>query len=105
MKLMTAVEIPSLEHPIGLHHRVAFIGSCFAPDLLHPSEQAVDYIWERFSNRWLDAEARRYLVDYEPIRKLFQHRPDDPDSPATRRFREQAQERLRELMTKYHLEL
>ena len=76
----------------------------YAPDLLHPSEQAVDYIWERFSDRWFDAETRRYLVDYEPIRKALQHRPDDPDSPAARRFREQTQERLRELMTKYNLE-
>ena len=77
----------------------------YAPDMLHPSPQAVDYIWERFVDRWLDAEAHRYLVDFEPIRKALMHRPEDIDSPATVRFREQTQERLKELMTKYNIEL
>ena len=77
----------------------------YAPDMLHPSPQAVDYIWERFADRWLDAETHRYLVDYEPIRKAFMHRPEDPDSAATIRFREQTQEQLNALMAKYHIEL
>ena len=77
----------------------------YAPDMLHPSEQAIDYIWERFVDRWLDSEAHRYLVDFEPIRKALQHRPDVPDSPASRRFREQTQQQLRDLMAKYNLEL
>lgn len=76
----------------------------FDADMLHPSPQAVDYIWERFADRWLDAETHRFLVDYEPIRKAMQHRPDDPDSPATIRFRERTQEQLNALMEKYHLE-
>lgn len=77
----------------------------YGPDLLHPSEQAVDYIWERFSDRWFDDETHRYLMDYEPIRKALQHRPDEPDSPAARCFREQTLERQNALMAKYHLEL
>lgn len=77
----------------------------YAEDMLHPSPQAVDYIWERFSDRWLDAEAHRYLVDYEPIRRALQHRPDDPESPASIRFREQTQERLHQLLEKYNIEL
>lgn len=75
----------------------------YGPDLLHPSQQAVDYIWERFAERFLDEEARRYLYDYEPIRKALEHRPEDPDSPAAIRFREQAQERMHELMKKYQM--
>ena len=74
-------------------------------DMLHPSQQAIDYIWERFSERLLDEETRRYLYDYEPIRKALAHRPDDPESPATMRLNEQMQENLRALMTKYHIEL
>ena len=75
----------------------------YGPDMLHPSEQAVDYIWERFSDRWFDDETHRYLMDYEPIRKALQHRPDDPDSPAAQRFREQTRIRLNELTKKYNL--
>ncbi|MBR0273826.1 MAG: GSCFA domain-containing protein [Bacteroidaceae bacterium] len=76
----------------------------YGPDMLHPSEQAVDYIWERFSGRWFDDETHRYLMDYEPIRKALQHRPDEPDSSAARRFREQTLDRQNALMAKYHLE-
>lgn len=75
----------------------------YGPDMLHPSEQAVDYIWERFSDRWFDDETHRYLMDYEPIRKALQHRPDDSDSPAAQRFREQTRIRLNELTKKYNL--
>ena len=77
----------------------------YTPDMLHPSPQAIDYIWERFVDRWLDAEAHRYLVDYEPIRKALQHRPEDPDSAANIRFREQTQEHFNALLTKYNIEL
>jgi len=77
----------------------------YGPDLLHPSEQAVDYIWERFSERWFDDETHRYLMDYEPIRKALQHRPEDPDSPAAISFREQTHQQLNDLMAKYHMEL
>ncbi|MBQ7494752.1 MAG: GSCFA domain-containing protein [Bacteroidaceae bacterium] len=77
----------------------------YAEDMLHPSPQAVDYIWERFADRWFDAETHRYLVDYEPIRRALHHRPTDPDSPATIRFREQTQQQLTALMAKYNLEL
>ena len=76
----------------------------YAEDMLHPSAQAIDYIWERFADRWLDAETHRYLVDYEPIRRALQHRPEDPDSPATIRFQEQTHQRLNALMAKYNLE-
>ena len=77
----------------------------YGPEMLHPSQQAIDYIWERFAEHYLDAETRRYLYDYEPIRKALAHRPDDPQSPAYLRFREQTQQQLSELMNKYHLEL
>ena len=77
----------------------------YAEDMLHPSQQAIEYIWERFSDRFLDTEARRFLADYEPIRKILLHRPDDPESPATIRLQEQTHQRLSELLTKYNLEL
>lgn len=77
----------------------------YAPEMLHPSQQAIDYIWERFAERYLDETTRRYLYDYEPIRKALAHRPEDPQSPAYLRFREQTQRQLGELMAKYNLEL
>ena len=76
----------------------------YGTDMLHPSPVAVDYIWERFVAQWLDDEARRYLLDYEPIRKALAHRPFEPDSKEAIHFREQTQERLNALMAKYNIE-
>ena len=77
----------------------------YGPDMLHPSPQAIDYIWERFSEHSLDSETQRYLYDFAPIRKALLHRPEDPTSAAAQRFNEQTQQQLRALLTKYNIEL
>ncbi len=77
----------------------------YAADMLHPSDQAIDYIWERFAQHCLDTEAHRYLVDYEPIRRAMAHRPSDPDSAEAQLFRQQTQEHLMALLAKYNIEL
>lgn len=76
----------------------------YGPDMLHPSQQAIDYIWERFLEHGLDHEAHRFVYDFEPIRKALQHRPDDPNSPAAQRFQEQTQQQLHDLLSKYNFE-
>ena len=77
----------------------------YAEDMLHPSPQAIEYIWERFSERYFDAETHRYLSDFEPIRKALRHRPIDPESPAAIHQQEQTHQRMNELMVKYNIEL
>lgn len=76
----------------------------YAPDMLHPSPVAVDYIWERFVSQWLDDEARRYLLDFEPIRRALAHRPLDPDSEEALRFHDNTQQRLKDIMSKYGIQ-
>lgn len=77
----------------------------YGPDMLHPSEQAIDYIWERFSQRWFDDEVHRYLVDYEPIRKALQHRHANPESETAKQLHDQTLAKLQALMSKYGLGL
>ena len=77
----------------------------YAEDMLHPSSQAIEYIWERFADRFFDAETHRYLTDYEPIRKALLHRFTDPESPASIRQQEQTHQRMSQLMAKYNIEL
>ena len=47
----------------------------------------------------------REIREPASIRKALAHRPEDPQSPAYLRFREQTQRQLGELMAKYNLEL
>ena len=58
----------------------------YAPDMLHPSQQAVDYIWERFVATVFSDSAREYLREWKPIKEAFAHRPFNPDSDAYRSF-------------------
>ena len=52
----------------------------YKADMLHPSSQAVDYIWERLVETCFSAEAKRFLEAWKPIREALGHRPFDPES-------------------------
>jgi hypothetical protein len=47
----------------------------YAPDMAHPSETALEYIWTRFSENWLSAEAIELKNRIEKIQKAAGHRP------------------------------
>ena len=55
-------------------------------DMVHPSELAVDYIWERFVQAALTPEAKKLMDICEEIRKAIAHRPFNPDSEAYQKF-------------------
>ena len=73
----------------------------YASDMLHPSDQAVDYIWERLSAWCFSAEALRFIEEWRPIRQALSHRPFHPDSEEYLRFQEQTKARLKALQIKY----
>lgn len=75
----------------------------YAPDMLHPSEQAVDYIWQQFADTFFSAAAKQYLREWEPIRQALAHRPFDEQSAAYQAFRSQTFQRLDDFKKKYGL--
>ena len=52
----------------------------YAPDMLHPSDQAVEYIWQRLSDVYLSDEAKAFLTEWAPLKAVLNHKPFDPDS-------------------------
>ena len=58
----------------------------YAEDMIHPSGQAIDYIWERFVESELTPDAKELLKKCEEIRKAVEHRPFNPESEAYRQF-------------------
>ena len=58
----------------------------YADDMAHPSQTAVDYIWERFGATALAESARRAAERAERIAEAAEHRPFDPRSEAHRNF-------------------
>lgn len=47
----------------------------YGSDLVHPSDTAVDYVWEKFRDRYLSEASRQLLAEGEKITKRLQHRP------------------------------
>ncbi len=47
----------------------------YASDMVHPSGEAVDYIWEKFQDRYLSQAARALLKEGEKVTKRLNHRP------------------------------
>ena len=52
----------------------------YKEDMLHPSDQAVEYIWQRLSEVYLSDEAKAFLQEWAPLKAVLNHKPFEPDS-------------------------
>lgn len=73
----------------------------YGADMLHPSDQAVEYIWQQMTAHLISDEARQFLAEWQPIRQALHHQPFHPDSEEYLRFRKQTEERLAAFRKKY----
>ena len=73
----------------------------YSPDMLHPSQQAVDYIWERLSEAYFSPEAKRFLEEWRPVKEALGHRPFNPDSEEYKAFMRKTHERIAALKERY----
>lgn len=73
----------------------------YASDMVHPSDTAVDYIWERFKETYLDAEGLRMVEEGEKMYRRLKHRPMLPDSIEGKRFARQTETAFDTFTKKY----
>ena len=73
----------------------------YKEDMLHPSDQAVEYIWQRLSEVYLSAEAKVFLKEWEPLKAALNHKPFDPDSDEYKVFMDKTMLKVAELQKKY----
>jgi hypothetical protein len=73
----------------------------YASDMLHPSEQAVDYVWERLVDAWFSPAAKTFLAEWHPLQQVLQHRPFNPDSDEYRQLMDKTMLKVGELRKKY----
>ena len=73
----------------------------YASDMIPPSEQAVEYIWECFSASLFGADTLQFLKEWQPIREAINHRPFNPDSEAYKEFVNNTLVKVRALKQKY----
>ncbi|MDR1763311.1 MAG: GSCFA domain-containing protein [Dysgonamonadaceae bacterium] len=65
----------------------------YADDLLHPSTEAVNYVWEKFSETFFDAETADLAKEFENLNRALNHRPFNPDAEEYRRFMEKNEQK------------
>ena len=73
----------------------------YKPDMLHPSDQAVEYIYERFAETYFSRATKDFLKEWTPLKAALQHRPFDAESEAYQEFCSKIKLRLEALSKKY----
>lgn len=73
----------------------------YADDMLHPSAQAVEYIWECFGQTYFTAATQSLLREVAEVRRGVEHRPFRPDSEEYRRFLSQILLKIAQLQEKF----
>ena len=73
----------------------------YAEDMLHPSQVAIDYIWERFKETTISETAYVTMDTVESIQKSVQHRPFNPNSDSHKKFVVNLQTKITTLVAEY----
>lgn len=73
----------------------------YADDMLHPSTQAVEYIWQRFGDMFFSERTRQFLREWQPVKAALAHRPFNPDSAEYKAFLADARAKEAALIKKY----
>jgi hypothetical protein len=73
----------------------------YAEDMLHPSSQAVEYIWQRLSEVYLSDAAKQFVKEWQPLKAALHHKPFNPESQEYRLFMDKTMLKIAELQKKY----
>lgn len=73
----------------------------YADDMLHPSSQAVAYIWQQLVVHYFSDAAKEFLGEWAPLKAALNHRPFDADSEAYHAFMDKTMLKVAELQKKY----
>lgn len=65
----------------------------FEGDGVHPNEQAVNVVWELFSNWFFTEETKNIVAEAEKIRRMEEHKLLFPESRQAEKFRHQLQQK------------
>ena len=52
----------------------------YSADMLHPSDVAVDYLWQQIARNLFSAETHAYVAAISKVVKALEHKPYNPDS-------------------------
>ncbi len=75
----------------------------YTSDLIHPTEQAIEYIWQHFSSSFFDEKTLNTLKELAQLQKALQHKPFTPNSEKHQQFLKSTLQKLELLNVKLDL--
>ncbi|WP_461402022.1 GSCFA domain-containing protein [Flavitalea sp.] len=73
----------------------------YKEDMVHPSDQAIDFVFEAFSSACFDEQTMELVEEIDKINTAINHRPLHPDTPAHQIFKQNLLIKIKALQTKY----
>ena len=73
----------------------------YADDMMHPSDMAVQYIWQRFSETFFSPATQQACADWLKIEQMKSHKPFNTQSEAYRQLQEKIAHQLETWKEKY----
>ncbi len=73
----------------------------YKEDMLHPSDQAVEYIYERMAETFFSPRTFAFLKAWKPIREALAHKPFNPESEEYKTFLARTKEKAEALRQQY----
>lgn len=75
----------------------------YEADMIHPSETAINYIWEKFTQAYFDKESLLFLSDWQKIKSSLNHKAFQPNSDSHQFFLRNLLEKLERISTKVNV--
>ena len=73
----------------------------YKEDMVHPTEQAVKMIWERFVGFGIAESALDAMKCAKEVKQMLQHKPFFPESDPYRKFEALRESKMKDLSTRY----
>jgi hypothetical protein len=77
----------------------------YADDMLHPSQKAINYIWEKFGDGFFSAHTKDAIALVNKVRTMQNHHIKSPTKTNLTKFNRKLMERISELKAVYDIEL
>jgi hypothetical protein len=71
----------------------------YTADMLHPTPEAENYIWEHFTDQYFSPELKTFAKRWKAIRQALDHRPFHPTSQAHQQFLRETLKKLEDVQT------
>lgn len=73
----------------------------YKEDMAHPNNQAIDYVWEKFSDVYFSEETNSLIKHIQDITQAAQHRPINENTEQHQKFKQTYFQKCNELEQKY----